>query len=707
MYKKKIFLKKLCCSLLAAAMLMLPAQAAGLVAENQISVVDKDSAKGEMTVAITYPALADEGSRVLVPVWTDNNGQDDIIWYRASLGTNGWEVTVNYKNHNQESGIYHLHFYGQDSNGNLKLLGGIRETLEYIPEQTPPSTPPAAANPKVEAAVSDGKATLTLSGASNLSENTAVYFPTWGQTDGQNDIVWYSGKYISPGTWQVTIDSTDHGENGVYITHAYARTSAGLTLVAHTNYEIKGKPTDTPSGGGSEPVIPPQEEAKMTISATKSSDGKYFTVDLKNYASKGKVYFAVWGSVDGQNDIIWHPAQNAGENLWTLTVNAADHKNESGTYIVHVYDVHAKAELVTHTTCSIVIEEEPPQEDVETTYSKDAIELTAKDSVAGTFTVTVKNVQCNKEIEKVSIVVWSNDGGQDDIIWYTAEQDGNDWTKTVDVKADHGNHRGRYHAHVYLRTKDNELFLLGGISPFMDWKTAQGIPGIDVSIWQGKIDWKQVKSVGVEFAMIRSSYGFEKTEETALDADVDVVDILDKENVDAASETKETRDTRPAGQIDANFIYNIQQAKANGVKVGVYHYSYAETVEEVLKEAELCLSAIRASGVSLDYPIAFDIEEASRFDVNEIENNNALIKAFCDAVEAAGYDAVVYGNPYLFDYFVDYNLVQNYGAWLAYWTYDDSGSFGDYGNVQLWQFSNEGSMDGIQAPVDLNVGFIN
>lgn len=702
MYKMKKFLKKVCCGVLAATTLILPTQAAGLAPQNQIRVVEKDSAKGEMTVAITYPTLADEASRVLVPVWTDNNGQDDIVWYTASLGVNGWQVTVNYKNHKQETGLYHLHFYAQDGKGNLAILGGIKETLEYTPEpvqpSTPPSTPPTTEKPVIDVAVSNGKATLTLSNATHLSSDTVVYFPSWGQADGQNDIVWYVGSYVSSGKWQVTLDSAAHGEKGLYTTHVYAATSAGLTLVANTDYEIKAV---------SEPVTPkpPQVEEKMQILATKNAEETEFAIELKNYAPKGTLYFAVWGTVDGQNDIVWYPAQNAGKNLWSLTVKSADHKNEKGTYSVHVYDMHASAELVTHTTCELK-EEEPPKQDEKTTYSSNGVKLASKDPVAGTFTVTVKNVKCNKDIKQVYIVVWSDAGGQDDIIWYEAKQNGTDWTIDVNAKADHGNHRGKYNAHAYLNTEDDELLMLGGAKPFLEWKTAKGIPGIDVSFWQGTIDWKQVKSVGVEFAMIRSSYGFDKEEAVVLSEDDAIAghSLLETATID---EEDEEEDTRPDGQMDTKFIYNIQQAKNNGIKVGIYHYSYAETVEEVLKEAELCVAAIRSSGVSLDYPIAFDIEEASRFNAEEIENNNALIKAFCDAVEAEGYDAMVYGNPYLFSNFVDYDAINDYGIWIANWTYNDAGSYGNYSGVQLWQFSNEGSIDGIQGPVDLNVGFLN
>ena len=96
--------------------------------------------------------------------------------------------------------------------------------------------------------------------------------------------------------------------------------------------------------------------------------------------------------------------------------------------------------------------------------------------------------------------------------------------------------------------------------------------GIDVSVWNGTIDWKKVKTAGIQFAMLRGGYG--------------------------------------TNGKDSKFEQNYKNAKAVGIPIGVYHYSYAKTVKAAEQEAKLCLSYIK--GKQLEYPVAFDIEDGSQ-----------------------------------------------------------------------------------------------
>lgn len=129
--------------------------------------------------------------------------------------------------------------------------------------------------------------------------------------------------------------------------------------------------------------------------------------------------------------------------------------------------------------------------------------------------------------------------------------------------------------------------------------------GIDVSKHQGVIDWKKVKSDGIQFAMIRAGYG------------------------------------RFADQKDPKFSANYSGAKSAGVKVGAYHYSYATTVEQAKQEAETFLSWIK--GKTFDYPVAFDIEDKTQAGLGK-QLISDMIRAFCETVEAAGYYVCIYAN---------------------------------------------------------------
>lgn len=186
--------------------------------------------------------------------------------------------------------------------------------------------------------------------------------------------------------------------------------------------------------------------------------------------------------------------------------------------------------------------------------------------------------------------------------------------------------------------------------------------GIDVSKWQGTIDWDKVKKAGIDFAMIRAGFGKEST------------------------------------QIDKCFLYNIKHAQANGISVGVYWYSYAKTVEEAIQEAKVCLSIIKP--YKLEYPVAFDIEDYSQMNLSKRLKTD-ICKAFCNTIEKAGYYAAIYVNcNWLDNHLYQEELLAKYDLWLAHWNADKP----KY-NCGIWQTTDRGLVDGINGCVDLNTSF--
>ena len=178
--------------------------------------------------------------------------------------------------------------------------------------------------------------------------------------------------------------------------------------------------------------------------------------------------------------------------------------------------------------------------------------------------------------------------------------------------------------------------------------------GIDVSKWQGEINWSRVKNSGVEFAMIRSSFGW------------------------------------GAGQEDVKFRYNYENAKKAGVAVGAYHYSYAKTPEEAVKEADYCYSVIK--GKTFEYPIAYDMEEASVAELGR-EKVSAIAKAFCERMESYGYYVCIYANLYWLNNYFTNEIFEKYDIWLAQW--NDKPTFTrPYG---IWQKTSKGRVDGIEV----------
>lgn len=183
---------------------------------------------------------------------------------------------------------------------------------------------------------------------------------------------------------------------------------------------------------------------------------------------------------------------------------------------------------------------------------------------------------------------------------------------------------------------------------------------IDVSTWNGNIDWSAVVKSGIKYAMIRSSFGVENP-----------------------------------NQVDNKFIQNIKNAAAAGVKCGIYHYSYAQSAEAAKKEAEFCLKTIKGCKITL--PVAFDIEDSSQTHLGKDVLTNIVI-AFCDAIKAAGYKPMLYCNPnWLSNYLHKDKLTNKYDLWLAQWQV----SAPSY-DCAIWQYADDGSVSGISGAVDMN-----
>ena len=186
--------------------------------------------------------------------------------------------------------------------------------------------------------------------------------------------------------------------------------------------------------------------------------------------------------------------------------------------------------------------------------------------------------------------------------------------------------------------------------------------GIDVSSHNGKIDFAKVKSAGIDFVIIRAGYG------------------------------------KTAGQKDAAFESNYAAAKAAGMHVGAYWYSYASTVEESAQEARACLQVIE--GKQFDFPIYFDIEEKKQFDKG-IHFCSDCVKTFCDMLEMAGYFTGFYTGRYAAEHYFREDVRKRYAFWLAEWSEKVYYS-GQYG---MWQHSSKGKINGISGNVDLDISY--
>lgn len=194
--------------------------------------------------------------------------------------------------------------------------------------------------------------------------------------------------------------------------------------------------------------------------------------------------------------------------------------------------------------------------------------------------------------------------------------------------------------------------------------------GIDVSSHQGEIDWQQVAEDGVEFAFIRLGFrGYE------------------------------------TGKLveDERFDENITGALGAGIKVGVYLYSQAVNEEEALEEASLVLEKIAPYRV--DCPVVFDVEKVSgakgRMNAISLEERTNLTLLFCQTIENAGYQPMIYHNMEVGAMMLDLETLENYGKWFAYYNKDFYYPY----QYEIWQYTDKGKVNGINGNVDLNISF--
>lgn len=199
---------------------------------------------------------------------------------------------------------------------------------------------------------------------------------------------------------------------------------------------------------------------------------------------------------------------------------------------------------------------------------------------------------------------------------------------------------------------------------------APSIVGIDVSSYQREIDWPAVAEAGVQFAIVR--VGFRGYTEGGLFE-------------------------------DSRFRENLEGALDAGLEVGVYFFSQAVTEREAEQEAAYLLERIRDYDVR--YPVVFDWERQTNQDSRTANTSGAAVtacaRAFCRAVEAEGYRAMVYFSPNKAKE-LDLEQLLDWPFWLAHYTADWEPTGFRY-HFAMWQYSCEGQVDGIEAPVDLNL----
>ena len=197
-----------------------------------------------------------------------------------------------------------------------------------------------------------------------------------------------------------------------------------------------------------------------------------------------------------------------------------------------------------------------------------------------------------------------------------------------------------------------------GVYQMLDGSSLSGVVarGIDLSHYQGDVNWDKVAADDVQFII---------------------------------------HGTRYKGKIDPVIRRNLTEANKRGIKLGIYIYSYAMNVEQADAEADFVLDIIKDYPIS--YPVAFDVEDMNTQGKLSKDELTAIIKTFCNKVEAAGYYPILYANDYWIANKLDMNALKKYDIWVARYNVKHS-----YTNPVMWQATSTGRVNGINGNVDID-----
>ena len=279
-----------------------------------MSAENFDEKAGTFDVVLRNLVCATGLSYVELPVWSEVDGQDDLVWYRGRAQSDGtYRATVSIADHGFSAGTYNVHAYATDKLGIRSMLSSTTQKVTLPPVSL--SAKPSADRSTVVASASGGL----------LGSADSAVFAVWSEEDGQDDLEWYWATRSSDGVWRANVPVAAHGSYGEYAVHAYAtpRGSSGLSLMGTTSFSI-----EAPS-------------ATVSVGSVNEYSGT-FVVSLRNIASTSgvkRVEFPIWSASD-QSDIVWYIADRQNDGTYQASVDVKNHMyvpGKSRDYSVHAY----------------------------------------------------------------------------------------------------------------------------------------------------------------------------------------------------------------------------------------------------------------------------------------------------------------------------------------------------------------------------------
>ena len=661
-----------------------------------IRVTDISSSGYRVTCTVTDPSGV---AGVTMPTWTLKNGQDDLVWHEAAISGSTATFYIKATDHNNEPGDYLTHIYATDGKGYQSSAAAPVVTVPAIVGGTPiTGTVPtgvysvaSALNQNyvldVSAASRDAGANVQVWTAGNQLEQQLWYIQDLGdgtysvralhsnrflnvydsgKTNGTNIHQWNQNTPNGDEKWRIT----DNGDG----TYTFIAAVNGLAMDVKDGKIANGQNVQCYASNGTAAqkwaLIPSSKQADLSgpsITDIRITDvtpnGYRVTCTVTDPAGVASVTMPSWSVSGGQDDLIWHEATVSGDTA-TCYIRTADHNRETGAYLTHIY---------AHDTKGNTSSAAAPQIDVPFGAPDGCYRLaSAADQSKG---LDISGVS---QDNGANAHLWTYSGGSNQKFELTYLGDGvysvmalhsGKYLDVANGSTESGANVQQYTGNgsaaqqwLLKDAGDGYVYVVNQSGLYLDVSGGRTDNGTNVQVWTGNGStaqkWKLISVDGDS----RKGYDAGYTGGMAGTGSILAYGIDLSEHQGANFDFQNLKNSGYSYVIlrcgfvsrkDYRFEEYYAAAKAAGLNVGVYFYSYAENAAEAANEAELCLSYIQ--GKQFEYPVYFDFEDPCAQSYN-----GALAQEICTAflsrIEAAGYLPGLYGYAGWMD--------PNYGAWV-------------------------------------------
>ena len=409
----------------------------------KISVINNDTMTGRFDVLISDVKAPNGVASVSVPIWSDVNGQDDLLWYVAAKQNDGtYKVSVKASDHKNSTGKYNIHLYYNQLNG--KQIGVTTSSTEVSIGKRP--NVPVSADLSIDVDKSAGTFTITAKNLKGFENYKEIKIPFWSHAKGMDDIKWYTPVRQLDGSYKVVAKASDHENvDGRYEAQIFYYDAQGQRKFVQKAFAEYKK--EQPLSG------------TLSIENNNKDTGTFDVIIKDVYSPKGvrTVQVPIWSAKDGQDDIRWYEAARQANGDYKVSVKASDHKNSTGLYYVHLYYIQNDGSRVGVLASSTEVE-------FRNANTKTRAFIKNVNVEAGTYMVEVDQAPQGRHIKNVRVAAWSQDH-QENLYWYSTAPTG--MQTDVQVSAvNHKNLAGNYTTHVYVDYVD------GGVEGFNLGQTA-------------------------------------------------------------------------------------------------------------------------------------------------------------------------------------------------------------------------------------------